>query len=162
MTSPPLANASRRHIRTVVIAGALLGVVDGICAVLINVLVFHQTSAARTFQGVAYALIGPPALGGGTSTAILGLFMHFAVAFTWVILYFLIYDHSTTLRRIVWGKAGFAKIGPVVGAVIWLAMNFIVFPMTRLPLPSVTSLAFQVYLIQHIIIVGPLIVASTR
>src|SRR5258707_14494348 len=61
-------------------AGLLTGLVDGMFSSVLSV-AFYGSTATRLFQGVAATLLGPEALNGGTRTALIGLLMHFVVAF---------------------------------------------------------------------------------
>ena len=53
----------------------------------------------RTFQGVAFALLGQDSFSRGVASFALGLAMHFAVAFGWVAVYFGAYGALAALRR---------------------------------------------------------------
>lgn len=151
-----------RDVIAVVRAGAILALVDGICAYGIRALVFHETSIAATFQGIAAALLGPSARSGGARTALTGAAMHATVACFWVALYAVAYTWVRPLRRMAAGSLGIARAGAPLGAGIWLAMNYVAFPIIGLnPAPS-GSLNFRVLLVLHIIVVGPLIVALVR
>ena len=160
MSAVPIAHLPdhKRGFATVCRAGAVLGVVDGVCAIAINVFAFHQTSVMRTFQGIASAVLGTGAFDGGGATALLGLLMHFTVAFFWVTLYTTLYRASPSLRQWTRLRLGVAGTGAVLGIILWFAMNFVVFPMTKVHHAPVFSWRFQVYLIQHILVVGPLVV----
>jgi hypothetical protein len=146
----------------IVTGGIVLGVVDAICAVGINIVFFGQRSFGQTWHAVAYALLGPAALTGGTGTTIVGLAMHFVVAFTWVTAYWIADEYFGNLHRAASARFGIATVGAPLGAVIWLIMNFVVFPMTRLHAGSITSPQFRVFLIQHVVVVGPVIVWAIR
>src|SRR5579871_2820527 len=71
----PMASATR----AIVAAGTICGILDAISAVLVSLP--NGTPPLRVFQGIAVGLLGPSALKGGTSTAILGLALHFLIAF---------------------------------------------------------------------------------
>ena len=58
------------------------------------------------------------------------------------------------------GRAGIARTGALLGAGIWRAMNFIALPMTRVHAAPVASLPFAISLVQHVVVVGPLMVAT--
>jgi hypothetical protein len=158
---PVTQSADRSDIAVVARAGALLAVVDGICAVAINSLVFHQATLGRTFQGVAASLLGKASLSMGASSVALGLAIHLTVAVAWVAVYVLASRKIPALRRASGSRASFATVGPLLGAFIWVVMNFVIVPMTRLHALPLASAPFEVFLLQHMLVVGPLIVATT-
>jgi hypothetical protein len=162
VTSDALNHVTRDDVIAILRAGVLLAVVDGVCALAINGIFFNQHSFVITFQGIATALMGKPAFAGGSVTVLLGIVMHLAVALFWVTLYAVAYSSSAAIRHLASGWLGIAKAGAPLGAIIWLTMNFVVFPMTRLHANPVTSLPFEIFLVQHVIVVGPLVVASLK
>jgi len=142
---------------TILKVGAALGVVDGISAVVINRALSPTPSAVRTFQGVAYALLGKDAFAGGVASMSLGIAMHFAVAFTWTSIFTLAY-RQTPLHRVARGPVRLGAVGVVFGALIWLTMTMVVFPLTRIGGHApVTSRGFIVNLVHHMLVVGPLV-----
>lgn len=161
-TSITLRSARNGYAGIILSAGLLLGIVDGCCAIATSAIFFNQPSAIRTFQGVAAALLGRTALTMGVPAALLGVAMHFAVALVWVTVYVALRHRSATLRRITQSRIGVLKTGAILGGCIWLIMNFVVFPLTRLHHLPLASLGFGINLAEHILIVGPLIVAATR
>lgn len=161
-SSIALPPVHRSAVATVVAAGSVLAVVDGFSAFAINALFFNQPSFARTFQGVAAALLGKDAFTLGMAGMLIGIAMHIAVAFAWTSLYFAVHRSWPTLQRAAVGKIGIATIGPLLGAIIWLSMCYIVFPMTQIHHVPIASRSFVINFIQHILVVGPLIVAMER
>ncbi len=62
--------------KAVLVGGALVGVLDGLDAVVaLKVLV--GLGPIKIYQFVASGLLGPTAFAGGGATALLGLFIHF-------------------------------------------------------------------------------------
>lgn len=160
--SPVLPSVRQSAVRTIVIAASALVVVDAFSAFAINALFFNQPSFVRTFQGVASAILGKAALSLGIEGMLIGLAMHVAVAFTWTTLFYLIYSNWTALQRATRTKLGIAGVGAIVGAIIWTSMCYVVFPMTKLHLVPIASRSFVINLVQHMLVVGPLIVAMDR
>jgi hypothetical protein len=81
----------------------------------------------RVFQSVAAGLLGGASYTGGAKTAALGLALHFFIATTWTIVF---YIASRKLRfliqqPIVWGL--------VYGVVVYAFMNFVVLPLSQFP-----------------------------
>ncbi len=63
-------------------AGLLTGLTDGLFASVLNV-AFYDSTVTRLWQGVASTLLGPSAFERGTESALIGVLMHFGVAFGW-------------------------------------------------------------------------------
>jgi hypothetical protein len=82
-------------------AGVFTGISDGVFACVLAPTVLHIT-VARLWQGVASVLIGPGAFEGGTQTALIGVLMHFGVAFSWSTVLFVLVERSAWLRCRWW------------------------------------------------------------
>ena len=84
-------------------------------------------SPERLLQNIASALIGPSAFHDGLATALLGLAIHYVITFCWAALFLFAASHLTALTR-------YARLsGLLYGGIIYVVMNFIVLPLTRLP-----------------------------
>jgi len=160
--SPGLPSTRRGELATVVRTGCVLAIVDGFSAYALGLLFFGHPPFARVFQGVAAALLGKEAYTLGTEGMLIGLAMHTAVAFAWATLYYMVYRNWASLQRAAQGWIGVATVGPLLGAIIWLSMCYIVFPMTQLHHVSIASRGFVVNFVHHILVVGPLVVAIDR
>ena len=73
---------------------------------------------------VASGALGSDALSGGWGTNLLGLLFHFIIAFSWTILFFVIYPKLPKINWIV--------LGLTYGVIVWLMMNLVVLPMTKI------------------------------
>jgi len=74
---------------------------------------------------IASGALGLDALTGGWSVKLLGLFFHFVIAYSWTTLFFLAYPLLPKWNWIVKGVA--------YGIVIWMMMNLVVLPLTKIP-----------------------------
>jgi hypothetical protein len=82
--------------------------------------------ARRIFQSVAAGLLGREAsVQGGNATAALGLALHFFIALTMAAIYFLVARRWPLLWRRAW------LLGAIYGLWLYLAMNYIVVPLSR-------------------------------
>lgn len=156
---PPIR---RNGTATVVKTGITLAIVDAISAYLLGAVFFGHPSFASIWQGVAVALIGKQALTLGTEGMLIGLACHTAVAFAWTTLYYIVYRNWPALERAATGWKGVATVGPVVGAIIWLSMCFIVFPLSQYHHAAKLSFSFVVNFVHHMLVIGPLVVAMDR
>lgn len=139
-------------------AGLLTGVIDGLFSSVLSV-VFYDSTVTRLFQGVASTLLGKEALDGGTSTALVGVLMHFGVAFGWSAVFLLLALRSVPVRRVLASRYGAVKVAAVYGPFIWLVMSLVVIPLL-LHRPPTINIRWWVQLIGHFPFVGLPIVAS--
>jgi hypothetical protein len=139
-------------------AGLLTGVTDGLFAIVLSVGFFGST-VTRLFQGVASTLLGREALEGGTQTALIGVLMHFGVAFGWSAVFLLLAMRSAWIRRVLRSPYGAVKVASVYGPFIWLVMTLVVIPLL-LQRPPRINVRWLVQLIGHIPFVGLPIAAS--
>jgi hypothetical protein len=139
-------------------AGLLTGVVDGLFSSVLSV-AFYGSTVTRLFQGVASTLLGPEAFDGGTSTALLGVLMHFGVAFFWSAVFLLLVTRSPWIRRMLRSPRGAVKVASLYGPFIWLVMSLVVIPLL-LHRPPTINIRWWVQLIGHFPFVGLPIAAS--
>lgn len=150
MTRDPLSRLVR--------AGLLTGVIDGLFASVLSV-AFYGSTVTRLFQNVASTLLGQEAFDGGTSTALIGLLMHFGVAFGWSAVFLLLVTRSPSIRRVLGSRYGAVKVASVYGPFIWLVMSLVVIPLL-LQRPPRINIRWWVQLIGHFPFVGLPIAAS--
>jgi hypothetical protein len=113
-------------LRTILLAGLLAGVLDGIAAAA-QAYLMRGMNPVVVFQYVASGALGRNAFDGGWLTAGLGIVFHLGVALSWAALFFFAYPSFSFLAksRVVNGVA--------YGLLIWLTMNLLVVPMSRIP-----------------------------
>ena len=131
-----------RAFETIVYGGLTVGVLDGLAAVTNSGL--RGVGPARVFQYVASGLLGPAAVGGGWTTVLLGVLIHFLIAFTVAAVYYFA-SHSLPLliRRAV-------LCGAVYGVAVYFLMSRVV-----VPLSSARRLPFSAaQLVIHVLFVG--------
>ncbi|WP_207514532.1 hypothetical protein [Longitalea luteola] len=113
-------------LKTILWVGLLAGSLDILAACLQAYLV-RGTSPAIVLQFIASAAFGKPAFFGGWQMALAGLLFHFIIAYSFTALYFLIYPF-------IWGLVKHIAIAAIVyGIFIFVVMNLVVLPMTKLP-----------------------------
>ena len=88
---------------------------------------FRHITAKQIFQYIASGLTGRWAFHAGAASVALGILIHYAIALTWTAVYFAAAQRWALLirRPVVCGLA--------YGGLVYLAMNFVVLPMTRVP-----------------------------
>jgi hypothetical protein len=107
---------SARH--AIVTAWLLCGILD-ISAACIQAWIQAQRAPADVLRGVASALWGAAAMQGGTAMAAIGLAMHFTVALTATVIFYVLSRRIRILRT-----APLWLIGPLYGVVVFCAMNY--------------------------------------
>ncbi len=153
-TTESLAMRGRGIMARVLVAGALVGVLDMLYPIYLYTRVVAHVPAIRIPQSVASGLLGEAAFQGGLSTAALGLLLHFTIAYGWTILYFLLSQRREPLRRLITTGSGRVKAGLIYGLVVWFGMNIIVVPLSRANPAPLFSLNFFLQLIWHPIGIG--------
>jgi hypothetical protein len=108
-------------------AGLLTAVTDGLFSSVLVVAAYGST-VTRLWQGVAAVLLGPGAFDGGLRTALVGLAMHVAVAFTWSAVFLVLVRRASWLRRLVGSRYGVLKVAALYGPFVWTVMSLVVIP----------------------------------
>lgn len=138
-------------------AGLLTGVTDGLFSSVLAAF-FYGSTVTRLWQGVASVLLGEEAIGGGTGPALIGVLMHFGVAFGWSAVFLFLAMKSAWIRRVLASRYGVVKVAAVYGPLIWMVMSLVVIPVLLHRPPNV-DFRWWVQLIGHFPFVGLPIVA---
>ena len=139
-------------------AGLLTGVDDGLFSSTLSVVFYHST-VTRLFQGVASTLVGPKALDGGTPAALLGVAMHFGVAFGWSAVFLFLLMRTRAIRAVLASRNGALKVAALYGPFIWMVMSLAVIPLLT-QRPPVIGTRWWVQFFGHFPFVGIPIVTS--
>ena len=122
-------NNKNSILKIILATGLIAGTLDITMACLKY---YFQTekSPVNVLNFVASGLIGKDAFSGQNYTPLLGLFLHYSIAFIWVIVFYFLYP---TLKRFIESKYLLAVF---YGIFVWTIMNFVVVPLsntTKLP-----------------------------
>lgn len=139
-------------------AWLLTAVIDALFSSIL-VSVFYHSTVARLWQGVASVLLGKGALDGGTTTVLIGLLMHFGVAFGWSAVFLFLFMRSAWIRDVLASPYGVVKVASVYGPFIWLVMSLAVIPLL-LHRPPTINFRWWVQFLGHIPFVAIPIVAT--
>lgn len=142
------------RISRVLAAGALVALLDGAFAVAIYVHVLHACSTPQLMQSIASALLGRAAFRGGGTTVALGFALHCAVAYGWTLAYAALRAASGRLRALTTRIGSTFAVGAIFGALVWLAMDLLIVPLTRATPTPIASPLFAIMLIWHAVGVG--------
>ncbi|HET7549752.1 MAG TPA: hypothetical protein VFK04_00585 [Gemmatimonadaceae bacterium] len=153
-TTESLAMRERGTVVRVLMAGALVGVLDMLYPIYLYTRVLAHVPAIRIPQSVASGLLGQAAFEGGLATAALGLVLHFSFAYGWTLFYLVLSRRWEPLRRLITTDSGRVKAGLLFGLVVWFGMNIVIVPLSRANPAPLFSLNFFLQLIWHPIGIG--------
>lgn len=132
-----------RAFYAILYGGLAVGVLDGLAAVILTVV--YGRSPSRMFQSIASGLIGRNSYEGGLATVLLGVSLHFLIAFIWATIY---YGASLKLPALIQRALIY---GPIYGVVVYFAMQMIVLPLSAIQKPAF-SFAPPLQMLQGIIV----------
>lgn len=137
----------------------LTGVSDGLFSSLL-VTVFYGSTFLRLWQGVASTLLGRTAFDGGVKVALVGLVMHFCVAFAWSVVFLAIFSRTGWVRGLLSSRFGVVKVAAMYGPCVWLMMSLVIIPLVTQHFPPTITYRWWIQLVGHFPFVGLPIVAS--
>ena len=139
--------------RAILFGTLLAGTLD-----IVEVIVFYAlrgVAPMRVLQGVARGLIGKAATSGGWGTALLGLAIHFCIAFVVVTIYVLASRKWPALRSLA--------LGALYGLVVFAVMTYVVLPFTASGPSFPKGVTLANLLFAHVFCVGiPCALAARR
>jgi hypothetical protein len=136
-----------RALTTILIAGLISGMLDSIAASVVFYLKFGL-NPAQVMQFIASALYGPAAFSGGLITVIVGVLLHFSIAFAITAIYFYFYPKIGELGK--WPILS----GLALGIGIWSVMNVVVIPFSKIQSPPFEISAVIISITWHMLLVG--------
>lgn len=148
---------SRRGWGKALVASALIaGVLDIVYAFVFSYL-RSGTTPTRVLQSVASGALGRDAYTGGATSAALGLGFHFLIAFIITAIFFAAAARVPALTRRP------VIIGALYGVAVYLVMNFVVIPLSRIgPRPLPAALVIVTGVLVHMFLVGVPIASGAR
>lgn len=147
--------STSRIVRNVLFGGLTAGSLDITYAMTATTL--RGRPPALAVKAVASGLLGRAALEGGASMFVLGLALHFFIALSAALLYYLASTRLALLRERV------LVPGAVFGVSVYLVMNFVVLPLSAAPFKlSYPPLTLALGLLVHVVCIGWPIAAFVR
>lgn len=121
-TAAPIPPGTVSPARAIIAGGLIVGILDGLDAAIFFGL--RGAPIERIFQAIAAGVLGRDAFSGGIATALLGVFLHFVIAFGIVLTFYLVSRPFPflTKRPVVFGA--------IYGVIAYLVMNYIVIPLS--------------------------------
>jgi len=101
----------------------IAGTLDGLAAVIF----LAKMNFVGVFQYIASAILGKAAYTGGIKTALMGLILHYFIAFSFTFFFVLVTNKISALRKNV------LLSGIIYGIFVWAVMNLLVVPLTQIP-----------------------------
>jgi hypothetical protein len=154
---PPPTGPDRGVLSRLARAVLLTGIIDGLFSSVLSV-AFYGSTVSRLFQGVASTLVGSRALEGGTPFALLGILMHFGVAFGWSAVFLFLALRLRPVRSLLASRYGVVKVAALYGPFIWVVMSLVVIPLLA-DRPPTIGIRWWVQFFGHFPFVGIPIVA---
>lgn len=147
---------SRPRMLDVVVYGGLAGGLLDILNATTFWYLYNGAPPGVILQAIAAGLLGKDAFAGGAGTAALGLFLHFFIACGMAAVYWLACLRSPHLLRrpVVSGTA--------YGIVTYLAMTYVVVPLSRATSPPFILSWFIDSVLAHVVLVGLLLAFVAR
>lgn len=147
--------ARPRAFQTIIYGGLIVGVLDFLDATIFSAL--RGVSPLRVWQFVASGLIGRASFNGGMKTALLGVLLHFLIAFILASLYYgaSLYLPTLLRRAVLWGL--------IYGVAVYFVMNYVVLPLSLAPPLRFSLASFLNGIIGHALLVGlPIALVARR
>jgi hypothetical protein len=143
-----------RPIKTILIAGITAGILD--LALAIIFFKIEGASIDTIPHAIASGLLGPKAFRGGIPTALLGVALHFFIAFSVAAVYYFLSRKIRLLNL----RPYFS--GTVYGLAVFTVMQHIVLPLSAEPHSSPNQAWLIADLASHILFIGITIALITR
>lgn len=138
---------SGSFIRAVVTTGLIAGTLD-IIGAIVNFMVNGGKDPLIIFQYIASAVFGKAAFDGSAGPMIAGFLLHYLIAFIFTLFFFLLFPKIKLLQSRT------IPVAIVYGIFVWVIMNKIVLPLTRLDPVSFDIMKASVAALILIICIG--------
>lgn len=142
VSSAVFTQTTPRLLFPILVGGGIAGTLDLISAFI--------TFGWGVPRGIASGLLGARAFHGGIATWILGVVLHFTIAFSAAAIYCL------ASRKLPFLRENFLVCGLFYGIAIYLVMKLVVLPLSAFPLKTagITRAALTQGLLVHMLIIG--------
>jgi hypothetical protein len=147
LTATPFPSR-RAHPLALVLSGGLVAGTLDIAYACLFWSVKRGVPARRIFQSVAAGLLGSSAFEGGWSTAGLGLLLHYSIASSMALTYYLVARRRPVLLRHP------LACGAAYGLLLYAIMNFVVVPLSAASAGSKDPLWVALSVAVHMLFIG--------
>jgi len=154
-TATTVAMQKHSALGAIVRGGTLCGVLD-ITAAFVVYGGLYGVSPLLILKGIASGLLGSSAFEGGYSVALLGLFLHFFIAFTATFVYVQLSSWVSLLGQYVYVS------GALYGVAVYFFMGYVVVPLSAHSKGRFSFEGMIIGVVIHIVCVGLPIAITTR
>jgi len=128
-------------------SGLIVALLDGTAACL-NAYLQRKVDPLAVFRYVASGAFGRDALTGGWDMVMWGLLFHFFIAVSWTFLFYFLFTRVKVLQL------NKVYVGIVYGVIVWLGMNFIVLPLSKVPPLTYRLVPTMIIIGIHMFVIG--------
>ena len=144
---PVAETTAHNALRPIVFGGLTVGILDGLAACITAGL--RGVTPDMVFHYIASALLGrETSYNGGTPTVLLGVFLHFCVAFGAAAGFYFVSRVIPAALKYVWIS------GPLYGVVVYFVMGNLIVPLTAAPKLQSTGRGMITGILIHMVCVG--------
>ena len=154
-TATTFATPKHSALGAIVLGGTLCGVLD-ITAAFVVYGGLYGVNPLLILKGIASGLLGPSAFDGGYSVALLGLFLHFFIAFGATFVYVQL---SRWVSQLV---PNVHVSGALYGVTVYFFMAYVVVPLSAHSKGHFSFVSMLIGVVIHIFCVGLPIAVTTR
>ena len=154
-TATTVATQEHSAMGAIIRGGTLCGVLD-ITAAFVVYGGFYGVNPLLILKGIASGILGSKAFGGGYPVALLGLFLHFFIAYTAAFVYVQFSRWVSLLVQNVYVS------GPLYGVAVYFFMGYVVVPLSAHSKGHFSIKGMVIGVVIHIFCVGLPIAVTTR
>jgi uncharacterized membrane protein YagU involved in acid resistance len=146
---------SNSTLKTILWSGLIAGLLDATAGVVVY-FIFKGLNPIQVLQYIASGIFGEEAFKGGITFALIGMVLHFVIAYAFAIFFFFIFPKLELIRK------NTIVTGLVYGLVIWLFMNLIILPNSNIP-NSPMDFVSVIEALWHMALVGlPIVMITSK
>jgi hypothetical protein len=133
-------------VATIIKAAIIAGALDATAGVVVY-WIFKGLNPLQVLQYIASGIFGPSVINGSFLYVLIGLVLHFVIAFAFTYAYYLGFPFIKSYAKNTYVN------GLIYGAIIWVFMNYLVLPVSSIP-HSPKNFVSVLELIWHCALVG--------
>lgn len=139
---------TRGNAFSAILLSAIVAAVLDLTAACVTSYLKSGLSPFKVLQYIASAVYGTASFSGGWGSAMVGLLMHFSIAFSVALIYFFLYPTIGLLQKRP------ILSGAILGLAVWLFLNLIALPLSKIHQPPFATSAVLLGIVLHILLVG--------
>ncbi len=123
-----LSESNSKHaylIKPILLATLVAGTLDMLGAILVYHVIMQIVTVMQILQGIASTVFGKTAFSNPMVMALIGLIVHYVIAFCFAVAYLLVFPYIKFLKK------NTLLSGLLYGVVVWFIMNLIIVPLAN-------------------------------